>query len=250
MSSNALALHLCTGDRALEQAADASLSERAWSVLEFENVYSAAAHFCRQREPAPRLVLIGLDWLADDEREIVRRARQTWPDAVIATYGLTVWSASDVRAVVQCRTVRDIAALLSGIETSATNATIVPRDLPEACEPAQTEPPPASTTADLAQFERTGDLDSFLAGVGEADWSQELATPGGAGSAPAEHDAAGAVAEKPGEPSPPAAGATGGAKPHEAAGESPAAAEPGLPPVAEGTFLTREELTALLGGKE
>lgn len=255
MSSMALALHLCTGDRALGQAADAALAEHAWHVVRFENVYHAAVHFCRQRQPAPRLVLIGLDWLAADEREIVRRARECWPETIIATYGVREPAAGDARASAHCRAAREMTLLIDGIEPGAARVAAV-TSIPSAFaakaplrDGGNAPLPQGDVAADLAFFERTGDLESFLAGAGEpvAAWNGvaeppvdvERGEPPGAVTV----KPAGESATQPGEAPPDAA-------PREAAGERADAAEPPLELMGEGTILTREELTALLGDKE
>jgi hypothetical protein len=110
------ALHIRTGQRAAADALDAWLVQHQVESVPFGDVYEACVHLLQNYERVPDVVLVGADWLSDDELNIVRYVRQTWSGAAIIIYG----SAPDtprvdvLPLVLTCRGERGLRTLLDG----------------------------------------------------------------------------------------------------------------------------------------
>lgn len=83
------AIHVRTGQRASVEAVDAWLAQHGVETVAFDDPYDACVHLLRQYEQIPDLALIGTDWLAEDEANIIAYVRQTWSRAVVVVYGAT-----------------------------------------------------------------------------------------------------------------------------------------------------------------
>lgn len=81
------AIHIRTGQCAIVEALDAWLARHRAEVIAFADVYEACVHLIKDCEQIPDLALIGADWLADDEFDIVAYIRQTWPRTAVVVYG-------------------------------------------------------------------------------------------------------------------------------------------------------------------
>jgi hypothetical protein len=110
------ALHIRTGQRAAADALDAWLAQYQVESVPFGDVYEACVHLLQNYAHVPDLVLVGADWLSDNEVNIVRYVRQTWSAAAIVVYG----SAPDtprvdvLPLVMTCRGERGLRTLLGG----------------------------------------------------------------------------------------------------------------------------------------
>ncbi len=104
------AIHIRTGQSASIAAVDTWLTRHELEVARFDDVYSACVHLLTNYERIADLALVGADWLADDEFNIITYIRQTWPRTAIIVYG-----ASDKTPIYDVlplmRTVRRQAAL-------------------------------------------------------------------------------------------------------------------------------------------
>jgi hypothetical protein len=81
------ALHIRTGDPGAGEAIDAWLTASGFDALNCADAYEACVHLLRRAEQVPELIFIGVDWLAPDEHEILRYARETWPAVGMVIYG-------------------------------------------------------------------------------------------------------------------------------------------------------------------
>ena len=110
------AIHIRTGQRAAAESLDAWLAQHQVESVPFGDVYEACVHLLQNYAHVPDLVLVGADWLSDDELNIVRYVRQTWSGAAIVVYG----SAPDtprvdiLPLVLTCHGERGLRTLLSG----------------------------------------------------------------------------------------------------------------------------------------
>ena len=83
------AIHIRTGQRAAGEALDAWLAQHDVDVVAVADAYDACIYLLRHYDRVPDLVLIGTDWLAPDEYNIVSYVRQTWPPVGLVLYGNT-----------------------------------------------------------------------------------------------------------------------------------------------------------------
>ncbi len=81
------AVHIRTGQRAAAEALDGWLAQHAVEVVGLPDVYDGCVYLLRNYATVPDLVLIGVDWLAEDEFALVRYVRETWPRAGVVIYG-------------------------------------------------------------------------------------------------------------------------------------------------------------------
>jgi len=81
------AIHIRTGQRADVQAVDDWLAHHAVEVVGLGDVYEACVHLLKNYEQIPELALIGVDWLAAGDLNIVAYVRQTWSRTGIVVYG-------------------------------------------------------------------------------------------------------------------------------------------------------------------
>ncbi len=87
MSQVHSAIHIRTGQQPSVELVDAWLERHAIPVSVFGDVYQACVHLLRYQDRPADLVLVGADWLVDDELDIVPYFRQTWPQAGLVVYG-------------------------------------------------------------------------------------------------------------------------------------------------------------------
>lgn len=81
------AIHVRTGECAVVEALDGWLARHHVETTALADAYEACVHLITQYEHIPDLALIGADWLADEEFNIVAYIRQTWPHTGIVVYG-------------------------------------------------------------------------------------------------------------------------------------------------------------------
>ncbi len=126
------AIHICTGQRATGRAVEAWLAEYGVETVRFDDVYEACAYLLKHYDRVPDLVLVGIDWLAPSEFNIVPYIRQTWPRVGMVVYGattnaplfdalpyvLTCSSAAALRSILG-RSPNDLAGRLYGQHTAA-----------------------------------------------------------------------------------------------------------------------------------
>ncbi len=80
------AIHIRTGQRAAVDTIDGWLARHQVNTVTFDDVYDACVHLLKHYELIPDLALIGSDWLADAEYQIVPYVRQTWPRTALVVY--------------------------------------------------------------------------------------------------------------------------------------------------------------------
>jgi hypothetical protein len=95
-------------------AIDAWLTDHEVEAFACADVYEACVHLLREYENVPDLVLMGADWLAEDELGIVRYVRETWPQAVMVLYGAAAPAGLDLLPLtLTCRTDAGLQELLA-----------------------------------------------------------------------------------------------------------------------------------------
>lgn len=108
------ALHISTGDAALESALQIWLERHGLAVVRFDDVYTAAVFVLRERAAPPSFALVGLDWLRPDEAQIVERIRRIWPRIPVILYGEPVAGAIPMRqGVVHCPSAAELDAAVN-----------------------------------------------------------------------------------------------------------------------------------------
>jgi hypothetical protein len=150
------AIHVRTGECAVVEALDHWLARHHVDVIPFADVYDACVHLIKDCEHIPDLALIGADWLADDEFNIVTYIRQTWPRTGIVVYG----GARETPLVdllpmmLTCRTEAALQQLLAGTPTD-----LVRRLWTDIAEPALPPAPRAIPTGKaVVEWPDTTDL--------------------------------------------------------------------------------------------
>ncbi len=81
------AIHVRTGHGVHAQHVDAWLARHAVAVTAHDDAYAACVHLLTHYAQIPEFALVGADWLAPDEYELVAFIRHTWPRTVIVLYG-------------------------------------------------------------------------------------------------------------------------------------------------------------------
>lgn len=81
------AIHVRTGQRGAVEAIDAWLSRHQVAVVPLGDAYQACVYLLKHYQRIPDLALIGADWLADDEIDIISYLRHTWPRTGVLVYG-------------------------------------------------------------------------------------------------------------------------------------------------------------------
>ncbi len=80
-------IHICAGDRTAEASVDLWLERGGFRVVRFEDVYSACAYLVTNQDDPPDLVVVGANWLTEDELAIIGYVEQSWPGVAQAVYG-------------------------------------------------------------------------------------------------------------------------------------------------------------------
>lgn len=115
MRAAPIAVHIRTGARADARAVDQWLAQHALAAVSFERVLDACVHLLTAPRPTSAIAFIGVDWLAQDELEIVDCFAAAWPEATVVLYGAD-WgqlaAPPDARLRV-CRGARELSELLS-----------------------------------------------------------------------------------------------------------------------------------------
>lgn len=109
------AIHVRTGQRAAVEAVDAWLAGHGVDVVGLPDVYAACVHILQHYADVPDLVLLGADWLAEDEFALLTYVRQTWPRAGVIVYGSPAGTPLlDILPLMRtCRTEAALRALLA-----------------------------------------------------------------------------------------------------------------------------------------
>jgi hypothetical protein len=81
------AIHIRTGQKSVVKRVDDWLAAHDVGCVTFDDVYGACVYLLRHYDRIPDLVLVGADWLARDEYNIVSYVRQTWPRVGVVVYG-------------------------------------------------------------------------------------------------------------------------------------------------------------------
>lgn len=80
------AVHVCTGERALAARVEAWLAANGVVVQCVDNAFETCVLLSRKLGDPPNLVIVGLDWLSDDELALLSYIRDTWTNAVLVAY--------------------------------------------------------------------------------------------------------------------------------------------------------------------
>ncbi len=80
-------IHICAGDRTAEASVDLWLERGGFRVLRFEDPYSACAYLVTNQDDPPDLVVVGANWLTEDELAIIAYVEQSWPGVAQVVYG-------------------------------------------------------------------------------------------------------------------------------------------------------------------
>ncbi|MBI5865754.1 MAG: hypothetical protein HZB38_14845 [Planctomycetes bacterium] len=78
--------HVRTGECTLTARVAAWVAAHVASCAEANDPYAACAHLLTRPDDVPDLILVGLDWLAEDEIALLGYLRETWPGAVLVGY--------------------------------------------------------------------------------------------------------------------------------------------------------------------
>ncbi len=89
MSSVRKAIHIRTGQRRAADALDDWLDSHNVALVPLNDVYEAAVLLLHKYDDIPDVALVGAEWLASDEFNIITYLRQTWPQVGIVVYGGT-----------------------------------------------------------------------------------------------------------------------------------------------------------------
>ncbi|MBU0641000.1 MAG: hypothetical protein KKB50_19225 [Planctomycetes bacterium] len=115
MGTHGNAIHLRTGDPGAAAIIDQWLERHGVVVIGCTDAFHACSHMVRNGTEAPLLAFVGTDWLAPDDRAIIRYLHERWPGVGIVLYGAVeagVSWANGARLIV-CRTraaLRDLVA--------------------------------------------------------------------------------------------------------------------------------------------
>lgn len=112
-------IHICAGDRTAEASVDLWLERGGFRVLRFEDPYSACAYLVTNQDDPPDLVVVGANWLTEDELAIIDYVEQSWPGVAQVVYGFP--HDANLQAVPSCTVIcRSNAQLRELLERSPT----------------------------------------------------------------------------------------------------------------------------------
>lgn len=86
VGSGIRALHVRTGVPALCARVTSWLGDHSVQHVACDDAFQAVAYLLRHPENMPDIVLVGLDWLADDDFSLFAFLHDTWPSAAVVTY--------------------------------------------------------------------------------------------------------------------------------------------------------------------
>jgi hypothetical protein len=115
VGSGIRALHVRTGAPALSARVANWFSDHNVQATSCDDAFDAVTHLIQHPDAIPDLVLIGLDWLTDDDFTLLAYIHDTWPAAAVITYVQESLhrSAEPQTPTVVCQSPEELSVLLS-----------------------------------------------------------------------------------------------------------------------------------------
>lgn len=80
------AIHVRTGEHALAARIERWLTANQVATRQAKDAFDACVVLAEKSQAAPEIVIVGLDWLADDELGLLNLVRETWHNCVLIAY--------------------------------------------------------------------------------------------------------------------------------------------------------------------